>query len=526
MRDLGEAGEAAFSSWCAIAGITANKSIKDRHGWDLFIELEGKIDISDAAQLHEPLIECKVQIKTTDARKRTLPVTLSNLKAMATTPLPAFYVLLEFDNSEEPKKVFIRHIDESIISEILRRVRVETTKSKKADLHKKTMQIKFSKDTEIQPLSAKNIRSFIEKVVGPSPSGYVKSKQSYMKKVGFEKDAFSLNFSIEGEQNLEGFINMHLGIDGSTEIQNISSFSKRFGISTETNNLKSDSAVLKLMEVTADGEGSVQFRDRSDGSSVRYVVGVYRVGLASWIPKKYQKLRLSADAIDIQISIENNKMVISYNFQNRVPREVSEHIKLLKLVGILRTPNNVDITITIDDRKIHGKLNGPQPAEDFDYYQLLQLLEILKNVKEYFNLEDPLRLSLDDIYRNRQTILNCKKLLAPSASGITFSFNLESATPLDSQVACLYVIALQLGDVSFFDLISMKGLLSKSDTKKHKLSLKETQSLYKTTTPTAELEKNKIIEDIQRASENYTYEHPIIDLTGDFLKAIEKIPSK
>lgn len=519
MRDLGEAGEAAFSGFCAIAGITANKSFKDRHGWDLFIELEGDIDVNDVAKMHEPLIECKIQIKTTDARKRALPVTLSNLKAMATTPLPAFYVLLEFDGSDSPKKAFIRHVDKQLILEILTRIRAATANSKRPDLNKKTMLIKFGNETEIDPLTGDNIKKIIKTLVGPSPLNYVKSKQTHMEKVGFEKGAFAINFSINGEENLKDFINMHLGVEGSTEIQNISSFATRFGIRSEIQNLRSESAILKIA-VVSDGKGYVQFRDRNNGSTIRYSVNIYRAGLAEWIPKKYQKVRLSTDQIDIQISLNNNNLLIKYNFKNDEPREISEHLKLLKLVGILSTPNNVDVTLTIDERQMSGQLHGNPAPTDFDHLKVIGVLENLKEIVKHFEYDDPLKLSLNYIYERRKTILHCIKIISPKNSNISFTFNLESSSYSENEATCLFVLVLSLGNISFINLIAIDGLISESETKTHILNVQSTNSVYKTNYPTSELDRIKLTEDIKNACENYISEHPVIDLTGDFLKSL------
>ncbi|AOE80765.1 hypothetical protein A7318_19945 [Pseudomonas lurida] len=522
MRDLGEAGETAFISFCAIAGITANKSIKDRHGWDIFIEFEGDIDIGDAARMHEPLMECKVQIKTTDARKRALPVTLSNLKAMATSTLPAFYVLLEFDGSDSPKRVFIRHIDEPLVSEILQRVRIATTKPTKPNLHKKTMLIKFNDDTEVNPLNANSIRDRIKKFIGPSPSNYIKSKQQYMEKVGYEKGAFSINFSINGEENLKDFINMHLGIGGSAEIHNISSFTTRFGVSSKTPELQSDSAVLKVMAVTADGSGHVQFRNRNNGSTVRYAVNLYRAGLASWIPKQHQKLRLSTDQIDIQISLHNNNILINYNFQNNKPKEIQEHIKALKLLIILSTPSNVDMTFTFNEKQLSGKLKGTPEPSDFDPTSIIKTLELLMEIMNHFEHTDPLKLSLNDAYENRRTVTNFKKIISPKESKISFTFSLDSNTPPTKEVACLLVISLKIGDIYLIELIAVEGLLSDSKLNKHNLTAQETYSLYKTTSPTSEIIKSKLIKDIRGACESYISERPIIDLTGAFFKTLDQ----
>ena len=521
MRDLGEAGELAFRQWCAISGITANKSDKDRYGWDLFIECDSGSDVTNALEMHEPLIECKIQIKATDQRRRSVPVSLSNLRSMATTPLPSFYVLLEFDTLNTPTRAFIKHIDEKLISEILQRIRKETTKKGNIKLHKKTMQIKFSSQTEVTPLTPENIKAAITQAIGASPSKYIKTKQSFLETVGFENGSHSVNFTLDGTGSLEEFVNMQIGIEGSAEIINISSFITRFGIPSETLELKSDSAVLKISNVVPDSEGSIEFRDRTSGLTIRYPVNVYRGGLAPWIPQKLQKVRLSSDFLDIRISTESRKMEVNYHFNHDTEHEISEHKKLYKLTELLSQPNNIDIIISVHDRKIQGKLKGEKVESEPDFLLATKLLNILEKIKSHFELHDPLKISLSEIYKNRNTLINFEKLLTPKESGLIFSVNIPKAPPLLSRVDCLYIMGLKFGGIAFIELIAIKGILTESQTKTHSIDLLETSSVYKTTFPAKDFNKTQLKKDLQNAANRYTSEAHVIDLTNDFFNSIK-----
>lgn len=149
MGDIGTGGELHFMVLCTDGGLTANKSQTDRHGWDVLIELEQPAGFLSQSTLHEPIIAGSVQVKSTRSKKLTVDVTLSNLRKMATTPLPSFYVLVDYSEGPVPHRAFIRHVDESLIGQILKRVSAHVTDGSGHLLHKKTLRIDFSRGQEI-----------------------------------------------------------------------------------------------------------------------------------------------------------------------------------------------------------------------------------------------------------------------------------------------------------------------------------------------------------------------------------------
>ncbi|PWE46189.1 hypothetical protein C9I50_00465 [Pseudomonas prosekii] len=518
MRDLGEAGEAAFSAWCAISGITANKSIKDRHGWDVFIEFESELDPCDAFEMHEPLIECKVQIKSTDARKRALPVTLSNLKAMATTPIPSFYVLLEFDESEAPVRAFVLHVGDDLISEILSRIRKSTRRNPTNNLHKKTMQLKFPSNTEVVPLSAANIKLAIIKAIGKSAASYSKKKLSFLASSGFEEKSHVVNFTLEGAENFEEFVKMQLGYSGKTEVQNISSHVTRFGVSNENLLFRSETAILQITHVSPDGRGFIEFKDRATGLNLSFPMELFRGGLASWIPEHHKKLRISTDRLDIQISRQLKKLLINFNFNADVPYEVSEQIKFYKFCSMLDKPENVSVNIIMDGHSLKGKLNNENSVtmEHEDYSMVITTLKSLQSIQSHFEFHGALHISLTELQNNKKLILNYAKILRPDTSEITFRLNIPESMQSEKNVECIHVIAFTLANISFLEVIVLKGTLEHADGHTYTLDVQGVQSLYRTTSIHQET-KMHLKSDVQSTAANYTSDAPIIDLTEDFI---------
>ena len=63
--ELGEAGETLFAHLCALAGLTCNKSQRDRTGWDFVVEFPLAGVDRPLALDHRLPISCVVQLKST-----------------------------------------------------------------------------------------------------------------------------------------------------------------------------------------------------------------------------------------------------------------------------------------------------------------------------------------------------------------------------------------------------------------------------------------------------------------------------
>lgn len=51
--------------FCSVDGVTANKSNADKHGWDVFVEVEQETGELTLMTLHELIIAGKVPVKST-----------------------------------------------------------------------------------------------------------------------------------------------------------------------------------------------------------------------------------------------------------------------------------------------------------------------------------------------------------------------------------------------------------------------------------------------------------------------------
>ena len=106
MRRVGDMGEAELIVWCSQVGLVPNRSGKDLTGWDSLIEFplepSGHVSLDE----RDNLIECRVQVKSTDSMSRSVKIKLSNLERLVKAPVPAFILFFQFDNQEHPVRAY------------------------------------------------------------------------------------------------------------------------------------------------------------------------------------------------------------------------------------------------------------------------------------------------------------------------------------------------------------------------------------------------------------------------------------
>lgn len=209
-RDLGGLGESFFKGWCDSVGIVANESKVDRTGWDFYLEISSGRELGVPDFLHASSVECKVQVKSTDSSRRKVQVELSNLHAMATSPLPAFYVFLEFENGSIPVNAFVRHVDEKLISKILSNVHLARNKKPPKKLNSVKMTISVSEKEKLEAPSGYFLRDRLLESIG-AYQDYIKRKGEFLERVGYEEGLAVFTFSIEGEVNYSKFLSLSLG---------------------------------------------------------------------------------------------------------------------------------------------------------------------------------------------------------------------------------------------------------------------------------------------------------------------------
>lgn len=245
-RDLGKAGEKKFASWCSDIGITTNKAEEDMHGWDFLLELPVNRATGAAHDLHKSNMICKIQVKSTEGKKLSKSVELSNLHALATDPLPVFYIFLHFDSSATPIAAYLLHLDESLIKKILKLARKHISTGTGEQLHKKSLTLAYDETHRLPEPSGQGFLKYIEDNYYTRWERLLSEKQKILNTAGFEDGAGDIHFTIKGTEQRENLILGSLGYANKVEVSDFSFWNKRFGIKDPTPAIAMKNAVMTM----------------------------------------------------------------------------------------------------------------------------------------------------------------------------------------------------------------------------------------------------------------------------------------
>lgn len=304
-RNVGYMGESTVESWCAEVGIVANRVIRDRTGWDGFLEFSE--DVSSKAHggaldtLPDP-IKCLIQIKSTDRQRTGIAVTLSNLHRMVTSTIPALILVLEFDGQTKPQRAFLLHVDPSRSALILKRIREISNKHHKEArrfLRKLSMTLAYAAPDALPTTDGAGLRTAMGAHIGTSLERYVAAKRAMLERIGYEHGATRISVSFlkpdDGRSPSEFLVDVALGIERELEVVEGSISDVRFGIpAPEPLEILRPGSKIS-MGPTSSLPGVLKLTN-SRGALALVHMRVFgpQGGIASMVPEEHLKLRLES----------------------------------------------------------------------------------------------------------------------------------------------------------------------------------------------------------------------------------------
>lgn len=517
MRDLGNAGEAKIQEWCSLAGITVNKAGIDRHGWDLFFEMSNQFDLTTAAGLHEPDYECKVQVKSTDGGVKSLPIELSNLRAMATTSLPSFYLLLDYGGGDSPKSAHLLHIDDGLCEKILGRIRSETAKSKSVKLNKKKMSLGFETAVSISPLNGAGLKAAIVSSIGASQSSYVKRKQQHLASVGFGSDAYSVKFQIDNN-DMQQFVAMALGDKARVPVKEFKTFLTRFGIKEELPIPVSDTAMVSITDAGPTEYGRIVFKNKISGTKSEWEATVLRGALGVWIPEQYRTLRLRAGKFSMDIGNNLKSFKFSVDEDESSPCGISELRKFYQLMSMFESPSDIAMSIFIQGHELKARLGGEGLRGGFD--QALLALKAAQRVQEEFDNYDEILISPSELSSKQYIIRNYLNFISERDGKVSARLTFKVVDQEIESAECLIPLILVMGNKCFASLCVLSGDLAQQSEGSYVLDVTRQRQTYKTYCDTDLDSLKHMAAELQEQADRYEGTVTVVDLTSRYTEPL------
>ncbi|WP_444908922.1 hypothetical protein [Microbulbifer sp. TRSA005] len=469
MRDLGLMGESTFSLWCADVGIVPNGSQIDKTGWDFFVEFPFDSSLSPQ-DIHKPAFECKVQVKATDKNDRKLPITLSNLRRLITAQMPAFFVFIEFDKKDTAQRSYVVHVDNNMISKVLKRLHEVEQSEKENKLNKRTMTIHYDDSNLLNMPNGVSLKSNILGHIGDNYSEYIASKKSHLESTGYEGGFAQITFTTEGEENLRSLIDVSLGIEKEVEIAKFKGVDTRFGIKSENLLFDSDGGKLAMPDLKPMTEGRIRFKEGRLSSGLSFECKLFNSPFNQMVSDEFKKMRIEGEFFDLKFNPFTGSATYSFSFGEGVRMEVSKFKNALKLLKLLsKSEKNIIVELIFNEMPRLEFVAGCI-ATEFEYLAELKSLESAVKIMSDFESTDIIDISFDEISRYGGHICQLEGILSspPSLFKVEFGIN-EEGYNSEKETACIFLITTPIGSHVFGLILVLTGSVEKIEDERYRL---------------------------------------------------------
>jgi hypothetical protein len=435
--DLGDWAEDRFSGYCSRAGVTRNKSIQDRTGWDYLIEFPPAVMGNVPADLRPVEASARVQVKSKRTGKASVALKLSNALRFAKDPLPCFVVLFLATKGSEPVRVFVRHFWEHEISRTLKRAR-EAHAEGRDDLNNLTITLSF----DLQDEHGNDLMAWIAATIALHGDRYADVKAGLARTLGFE-DGFihgNIRFDIA---NLEALVDHQIGLTPAAPALSITIKERRFGIDTLTPLFEGVPNVAHMQSHSQ--PCSVRVRGLT-GDDVWLDGKLFLPGLPD-LPVEFRKIRVVAEFIEMVIGATKAGKV-TFHLDRSTPRSLPG---LRTLVNVLKAAKEGPLQFQISrngNMLLPFAVNMPGDQSGDDVQQLSNVIACLEKVSMGL-LPAELTLSLAEIYKAWNAIVPFNGMVTGTDIEGRFTFDREVPAEVSSATSIFLYDYVDIGSWTF-----------------------------------------------------------------------------
>ena len=463
MADIGDRGELLLSSWCTEVDLIANRSVKDVTGWDHLIEFPLNQAFSND-ELHQSPPQCKIQVKATNGNKRKVPISLSNLQRMVTDPLPYFILYIEYNGLIPPQKAFLKYVDKTLISKVLKKIHTINQSEKENKLNKKTMSISFTELDKLSEFSGECLKKSLVDHIGPNFEISLLLKQEILSTIGYEDGKLLGTLITKGEDNLNKMIDISLGIEGSVEVEEFSTYEQRFGIKNRKamfSDKDLTAGMLSMPNIQPNDQVIVSFKSHPLKQPVEFKADIYFSPLVKGIEDEYFRYRLVFSFGEAMFYHNQQSCTITYGFDTR-EYDIWECQAALKLIISMIEGAQYSLSIKLKNETSSYGVVSINESKDCN-------LEILKHdlclvISAILLLDDaevrgPVKVSISNLRTQKKAIHGFADLIHGNNTETIVNFKMNSGSiDENKEVTFIGITTLQLGEFLLSYFYSVKSI--------------------------------------------------------------------
>ena len=450
-RDLSEMGESTLRLWASQVGIAANKSDPDETGWDFLLELPWPLHQSDTIAL--PLdriprpIQSFVQVKSSDGRPKGWQVKLSNWVRLVESPIPAFFLILEFDGEQNCQQAYLVHIGDKYITRALKRLR-ELSPEREPHVHKRTLQFRYDEGDRLSSPDGEGLLRAIRSHVD-SLEAYADWKSALLRTVGYEDEQWQISVVVpppaSGVGVQEHLVDFTLGLIPNIEATRIEVRDVRFGIvPQEPEKSFAQGAMIEIVNRKPVGKGTILLTKPDGTKQLRLDTEIYvPQGIGFELERQYFKVRFAAPFVDfIFWPFQPGKADFRYELPD--PRErrllmqlhlVSELVLLLDEATTLN--GRIGFEAKIDSRPFY---TGYLDARGVFSRQIVDYVTAIARswtIAKYFDVHHVVQLEAMELLHQEERLMFIASVVGPTPASARIVYWSGDPMPMDDKAICV-----------------------------------------------------------------------------------------
>ncbi|MYN10188.1 hypothetical protein [Pseudoduganella aquatica] len=477
----------------------------DKTGWDFLVEFDFAPGAKDSpSAIHEAAFECKVQVKSTDKRSRKSAITLTNWRRLVTAPIPAFFVFIEFDDKETPQRVFVKHVDQHLSTQALKRIHEAEVSGSDHRPHKQTMTVTYDQADMLPDISGAALATALLGHIGYSMAEYSARKRAHLEETGFEDGFATVSITIEGDENIARFINATLGMDaGAVDVIDFRATHKRFGKSAPEPYIEEPTGKIELINVEPSLRGIMTAKTDNLGGGFSFPVDFFNSTI------RPRKSRFKGEFFELLALPDSREFTFNINFGVQ-EFGLAALRKALKFVELLCSTNKLFFEFVATDNTKYA-FAAPSPGHDFDFQEELEAVEAALRLLTQWDVFEEVSVSLPELSRHALPIVQFEKFIDENNRAMRLDMEaFDPPLPLEKEFACLNKGYAKIGPVMICALVTLIGKPLPSDSGGLTLfPAKKTLERVVTRAPNRKIDLQdliKVVDDItEKYEENFNY---------------------
>jgi len=463
MRNIGRMGESSFKLWCDSVGLTANSSIVDERGWDFFVEFPcDSSSVLPRDMLPTP-IECKIQVKSTDRKKKRKAIEVSNLERLIKAQIPAFFCFIEFDGKNEAQAVYLVHVGKDIIEKTLKRIRELDSKGERYRLNKPRITINYTESNKLTETTGQSLKRAIEEHIPGTLEGYISDKSKLLDTLGFEDGKGEFTITKSGSDPVGEMVYLSLGLRQEVNIDKSIGSYKRFGILSENQKLSSEGAILRI-EAKPE-PGVLKFKKDDFYPELVLSADLYLSDFfGKSLPEKYRNIRVKSTMFELILEPFNGELKCSFPCPDKRRNSLNELKSHLKVLTLLKKASHPLVLEVSDKAKKRTPIFFTISVSDKrdDWSDVYNIVEMASSICEKLSIsESDVLVSISELMQIKHSIENLYRILdaAPTTVPIDFAANPEEYEQGD-RLACTSSVMTTIGSKTIRFFLAVVGSIS------------------------------------------------------------------